>query len=442
MPASFPHMEKSVEAMHETTAAKASGIASRLSGRKWRAWRTAALALLAGVPLLAGSWYFGASVVPSAHSSVPAADKDLSRRGGGSFMPTASQWGALTVETVAPQTFRTIVTTDGRIAIDEDHTTPVFSPYAGRVMALHAKAGDKIEAGQPLFTIAASEMVQAQNDVVGAVAALNKANSAFRLAEINLTRARNLFEAKAGSQRDFQAAEDTRNATQADKAASEAALEAARNRLRLFGKSDQEIAVFQKEGRISPETVIKSPLSGTVVQRKVGPGQFVAGAQSEPVFVIGDLSTVWVVANVKETDAPVIRVGAPFEFRVLALPNQTFSATLNYISSSVDPATRRLAVRAEVPNPGGMLKPEMFAMVDVVTASAQSAPSIPRGALIYEGETAYVWSVSADKSVSKRAVKAGTASEGRVQVLAGIGNGDRIVTKGSLFIDRLAGTSE
>ena len=389
----------------------------------------------------AAVWQFSPVLIPSAHSSAPPA-KSVTRAVSGTFNPTPSQWSALTVETVTPQTFRTVVTTDGRIAIDEDHTTPVFSPYAGRVLALHVRAGDHIEAGQPLFTIAATDMVQAQNDVVSAVAGLNKANSAFRLAEINLTRARNLYEMKAGSQRDFQAAEDTRNATTADKSAAEAALEAAKNRMRLLGKTDQEITVFQTEGRISSETVIKSPLSGTVVQRKVGPGQFVAGAQSDPVFVIGDLSNVWVVANVKETDAPAMRVGEPFEFRVLALPNKSFTATLSYISASVDPATRRLSVRAEVANPDGALKPEMFAMVDIVTSSAESAPSIPRGALIYEGEAAHVWAVGADQSVAKRSIKIGTASNDRMQVVAGIANGDRIVAKGSLFIDRLAGVSE
>lgn len=408
-----------------------------------RGWRAAAAgtAVAAAALVAGGAWWFGSSIVPQAHSSAPPI-KAAAGRTDGKLVPTTDQWAALTVENVKPDNFRNIITTDGRIAIDEDHTTPVFSPYAGRVIALHAKAGDRIEAGQPLFTIAATDMVQAQNDVVGAVATLNKANSALRLAEINLTRAKNLFDMKAGSQRDFQAAEDTRNATQADKAAAEAALEAARNRLRLLGKSDAEIAVFEKEGRITPETVIASPLSGTVVQRKMGPGQFVAGAQSDPVFVIGDLTRVWVVANVKETDAPAIRIGAPMEFHVLALPDRAFAGTVNFVASIVDPASRRLSVRAEVLNTDGLLKPEMFATVDVVTSDQRGAPSVPRGALVYEGDVPHVWTVGQDRSVSKRAIKIGAVATGRVQVVDGLANGDRIVSKGSLFIDRLAGTAE
>ncbi len=400
------------------------------------------MAALASTLVAVGLWNSGVEVFPDAHGRGEPTPKAASRALDGSFKPSASQWAALSVEQAEPHLFRTIVSTDGRIAIDEDNTTPVFSPYAGRVIALHAKAGDKIQAGQPLFTIAASDMVQAQNEVVSAIAGLNKATSALRLAEINLSRARNLFEAKAGSQREFQIAEDTRNATVADKSAAEAALEAAKNRLRLLGKTDQEIAVFQKEGRITPETVINSPLSGTVVQRKVGPGQYVAGAQSDPVFVIGDLSSVWVVANVKETDSPSIAVGMPIEFRVLALPGRTFKAKLNYISSIVDSSTRRLMVRAEIANPDGVFKPEMFAMVDIVTSGEQASPSIPRSALIYDGENAHIWAVRPDRAIFKQPVLVGNATSDRVQVLKGITNGDKLVAKGSLFIDRLAAASE
>ena len=380
-------------------------------------------------------------IIPDAHSSAPQVKK-ASRSADGRFWPTQSQWAGLTVDAVNSTTFSTVVATDGRIAIDEDNTTPIFSPYAGRVLSLRVKAGDRIEVGQPLFSIAATDMVQAQNDVVSSVAAVNKTASALRLAEINLTRARNLFEVKAGSQREFQAAEDARNAAVADKSAAEAALEAARNRLRLLGKTDAEIETFQKEGRISPETVIPSPISGTVVQRKVGPGQFVGGAQSDPVFVIGDLSSVWVVANVKETDAPAMKLGAPIEFRVMALPDRTFTANISYIAASVDPNTRRLTVRANVPNAEGTLKPEMFAMVELTTRKAHDAPSVPRSAIVYDGENAHVWLVGEDQSVIKRRVKVGSATGDRVQVLEGISTGDRVVARGTLFLDRTADSSQ
>lgn len=406
--------------------------------------RIGRLILLAAAVAVGGSaaWHLGSDMRSQAHVQPDQVVKAASRNADGYFTPSADQWAALTIEAVTPQTFRAVVSTDGRIAIDEERTTPVFSPYAGRVVALHARPGERIEAGQPLFTIAASDMVQSQNDLMAAVAAYNKASSAVRLAEVNYTRTRNLYEIKAGSQREFQAAEDQRNAAVADRSAAEAAREAVRNKLRLLGKSDEEILAFEREGRISAETVIKSPLSGTVVQRKVGPGQFVAGATSDAVFVIGDLSTVWVVANVKETDAPSVALGQPIEFRVLAFPGKTFEARLDYISAAVDTSTRRLLVRASIPNPEGMLKPEMFAMVDIVTSNAKDAASISRGAVIYDGEAAHVWAIAESGTVARRRIKVGAASGDRVQVLRGLEVGDRIVAKGSLFIDRLAASAE
>lgn len=428
------------EAPHDSASRSvATGAAGRRRTR-WLGLGGVAIAALAATGY--GLWSGNLVVFPQALSRVEPAEGKAKRAGSGFFNPSAEQWATLTVETVTPQVFRSIVSTDGRIAIDEDHTTPVFSPYAGRVVALHAKPGDRVEAGQPLFAIAASDMVQSQNELMSAVAAVNKASSALRLAEINHTRARNLYDIKAASQRELQAAEDARNATMADKSSAQAALEAARNRLRLLGKSDEEVASFEKDGRITPETVIKAPLAGTVVQRKVGPGQFVAAASSDPVFVIGDLSTVWVVANVKETDAPAIALDQPVEARIMAFPGKSFPARLTYLSSSVDPGTRRLMVRAEIANADGALKPEMFAMVDIVTGSERAAPSISRSAVIYDGEAAHVWAVGSNQSVVKRPIKVGTASADRVQVLKGVENGDKIIAKGSLFVDRLASSAD
>ena len=182
-----------------------------------------------------------------------------------------------------------------------------------------------------------------------------------------------------------------------------------------------------------------SPLSGTVVQRKVGPGQFVAGASNDPVFVIGDLSTVWLIANIRESDASKISLGQAIEFTILALPDKVFATKINYIAASVNPDTHRLQVRGEIVNPDGQLRPEMFANVAIVTSSErQMSPSVPRNAVIYEGENARVWVVRSDKAIEARAIKPGILAGGFVQVIAGLQAGEKIVARGSLFIDRLA----
>ena len=200
--------------------------------------------------------------------------------------------------------------TEGKIAVDEDRSTPVFSPYAGRVTKLLARPGDSVTKGQPLFVIEAADNVQAQNDFIAAMTALNKARSALDLAEMQDKRARDLFEGKAVPLKDYQQTQATLIQAQNDLRSSQTALEAARNKLRdPRALDDEAIDAFQEKGRINPETTIFSPIAGTVVQRKIGPGQYVNAGASDPVFVIGDLSTVWLTAFVRETDAAAVAVG-------------------------------------------------------------------------------------------------------------------------------------
>src|SRR6516162_1242470 len=223
----------------------------------------------------------------------------------GVFYPTAEQWATLTVEPVQQRVFQSERVTEGKIAVDEDRSTPIFSPYAGRVLKLFVKPGDIVTVGQPLSTVQATDMVQAQNDFISAATALNKARSALNLAQIIDKRQRLLYEGKAVPLKEVQNARAALDAAENDVRSSEVALEAARNRLRILGKTDQEITDFQEKGTIDPATLITAP----IVQRKVGPGQFVGSGSTDPVFIIGDLSTVWVVAFIRETEAPLVHVG-------------------------------------------------------------------------------------------------------------------------------------
>ncbi len=353
------------------------------------------------------------------------------------FRPTEAQWASLTIEECTPRTFRSVLATDGKIAIDEDNATPVFSPYAGRVVRLFAKAGDRIEQGRPLFAVEAADMVQGQNDFLNALTGLNKAKATQRMTDVAFKRHKELVQFNAVAKRDLEQAEAANVNAENDTSSAEAVLQAARNRLRILGKSDAEIDSFEKDGRISAETLIVAPLTGTVVLRKVGPGQFVGNGSSDPVFVVGDLARVWLVANVRESDATSVAVGQPVEFSILAAPDRVFKATVVYIAPSVNPDTRRLQVRAEVPNPEGILRPEMFANVAIVTGAATS-PSLPRHALIYEGDAARVWVAGQDHSLELRQIGTGLTNGGYVQVLAGLRAGESVVTQGGLFVDRLA----
>src|SRR6476620_7347550 len=213
-----------------------------------------------------------------------------SRKGGTRYTPTPAEWARLSIQPVIEKPFRAEHVTEGKIAIDEDRSTPVFSPYAGRVTKLLVRPGDAVTKGQPLFTIEAADTVQAQNDYITAMTAMNKARSALGLAEIQNKRASDLFEGKAVPLKDFQQAQANLIQAQNDLRSSQTALEASRNKLKIFGLTDDDIASFQDKGRINPETTIFAPIAGTVVQRKIGPGQYVNAGASDPVYVIGDLS--------------------------------------------------------------------------------------------------------------------------------------------------------
>jgi cobalt-zinc-cadmium efflux system membrane fusion protein len=398
------------------------------------------LAIGGALLVLVGAAIYGLAHLGGAtqgHSEV----SSQSRKGLQRYTPTPAEWASLTIQPVTERAFRAEHVTEGKIAVDEDRSTPVFSPYAGRVTKLLARPGDSVTQGQPLFVIEAADTVQAQNDFITAMTGLNKARSALDLAQLQHRRAKDLFEGKAVPLKDFQQAEATLIQAQNDLRSTETALEAARNKLRILGLTDEAITAFQEKGRINPETTILAPIAGTVVQRKIGPGQYVNSGASDPVFVIGDLSTVWLTGFVRETEASAVSVGQELTFNLLALPGRTLTGRINYVAAAIDPATRRLMVRATVDNAGGQLKPEMFATVTIYAPGEQPSVGVPKQALIYEGDQVRVWVAHEDKSIELRQIKTGLTNGDLVEVHGNLRPGEQIVTKGSLFIDRAASGS-
>lgn len=404
--------------------------------------------LFAGILLLSCAWLAVAST-----TRAPGGDKidqtgtaTKGQQDGAAYRPTPKQWASLGISPVAEVVFRTEHMTEGKIAVDEDRATLVFSPYSGRVIKLLAKPGDAIKAGQPLFVVEAPDMVQAQNDFINSISALNKARSALDLARIVEQQNKTLFEGKAGSLRDLQQSQASTRAAENDVRASQTTVEVSKNRLRILGMTDEEITKFSETGAVSPHMTIYSPLAGTVIQRKVGPGQYINtssqnASASDPTFVIGDLSTVWLVAYVRETEAPNVRIGQAVQFKVLAYPQRTFSANISYVATSLDTGTRRLLVRATIDNSQHLLRPEMFANVNIVTTEGDSSLGVPREAIVYDGKSTHVWIARSDQSVERREVKTGLSNGQMVEVLDGLRHGESVISKGTLFVDRAAAGS-
>lgn len=360
------------------------------------------------------------------------------RSSDGTFRPTQSQWDALTVAPVEEHVFRERFVTDGKIAVDEDKSTPVYSPYSGRVTKLNVKPGDVVKAGDLLFSLDATDTIQGQNDFIASMNAAEKAKSQFNLAQIVEARQRSLYEGKAAPLKDWQQSQADLSSAMNDLKSADTSFRAAYSKLLILGKTEAEIAALQYNGKISAETPIFSPIAGTVVQRRVGPGQYLNSGSSDSAYVIGDLSTVWLVANVREADSSKVAVGQELKFKTVAFGDQIFSGRVDYVSSSVDPVTRRLSIRATIDNKNLKLKPEMFASVSVYTSDERPSLAIPRAAVLYDGESARVWSVTEGGTVAVRAVTLGRVQENLIQVLSGLSRSEKIVVRGSLFIDRVA----
>jgi len=145
------------------------------------------------------------------------------------------------------------------------------------------------------------------------------------------------------------------------------------------------------------------------------------------------------VAFIRETEAPMVHVGQAIYFTVLAYPDRSFPANISYVAAAFDPTVRRLLVRATVNNSAGLLKPEMFASVKILTGEGDKAAAVPRDALIYEGDATRVWAVrDDDKAIELRRIRVGLTNGKMVEVREGLAPKDRVITKGSLFIDRVA----
>jgi membrane fusion protein, heavy metal efflux system len=354
----------------------------------------------------------------------------------------AAQLQELKVVSVQAVRFRVDKNATGRIAFNEDRTTPIFSPYTGRITRLLAGPGDEVRHGTPLFEIDTPDLVQAESDLINAHAAEIKARNQLELARRAAARQQELYEHRAVALKDLEQAQSDLRNTESDLRAAEGIHAGARDRLRVFGKSDADIATIEEQRRIDRLTLVRSPITGTITTRKVGPGQYVKPDSADPLFTIADLSTMWLLANVYETDIPHVQAGQLVEVRVPAYPEDVFRARITYIAASADPTTHRIPVRAEVANQGRKLKPEMFANFRITTNESLDGTAVPIGAVIREGETPTVWIAAGPRQFRRRTVQLGLEQDGLVQVIAGLRPGEQVVADGAVFLSNAGRTAK
>jgi cobalt-zinc-cadmium efflux system membrane fusion protein len=356
-------------------------------------------------------------VAPMVRESLSAQPvSDIPRLVPGGFRPDSDQWKNIMMGTVTRRTFPGLVSADATVATNGDASTPVFSPFTGQIAEIAVHAGDKVRKGDLLMTVAATEALQSESDLISATGNLRAAQITARNADENEKRQHALY-------------------------ADNAALVAARGKLHALGFAEQQIHALESArgpGQISSVANVLAPVSGTVVQRLVGPGQFVQAGATNPVFAIGNFERLWLVGSVREEDAPQIKVGQAVAVTVSALPGRTFRAALSWVAPAIDPDTHRLQVRAEVANSDGILKPEMFANMLIHVGGDRVSPAVPEIALIHEGDKAHVWVSVGGESLLLRTVKPGRLQDGFMEVLSGLAPGERVALGGSIFLDSTA----
>jgi len=349
---------------------------------------------------------------------------------------TPDQMHQLGIVKVELYSFRPLKPAIGQIAFNEDASTVVLTPFSGRVTRLIGKLGDEVKRGEALFEIDSPEVVQAQTDLIAAVHGLEKARAQLALAKRVLDRQSSLLADKATSQREVDQARNDHAAAESDFRTAEGTLAAARNRLRVIvGRDEAEVQRVERERVVNPLITVNAPIDGTVIARKVGPGQYVRSDAGESLYSISNLSTMWLKANVPETDIPLVRVGQEIEVSVLALPYRVFKARITAIGAASDASTRRVVVRSEIPNPDGALRAEMFATFKITTGAGEPSPGVPVEAVIWDGEVAAVWVEQEPMVFRRRKVKIGMEQAGRLQVREGLKAGERVVARGAIFVD-------
>jgi membrane fusion protein, heavy metal efflux system len=334
---------------------------------------------------------------------------------------TAEQRNHIHFYTVASVRFHKAIDTTGTVDFDNDKSTSVISPMSGPVTRLMVSPGDLVHKGQALAAVASA-------DYAAAV-------SAYQKAVVTAANARRIADADKDLVRDKSVSQREADQAQSDAANAEADRDAAFQGLTALNIDEatiRDIRAGKPVGRV--EGLIRSPLAGTVVERLITPGQLLQ-AGTTASFTVADLSQVWVMAQVFESDLGAVGVG---DSAWVTTGSGTFSGTVTNITPQVDADTRSMKVRVTVANPAGRLKRQMYVHVQIQARQESTGLLIPVSAVLRDDENLpFVYVAQAGGSFARRHVTLGARIGDRNQVTEGMRAGDRIVVDGGLFVQFL-----
>ncbi len=312
----------------------------------------------------------------------------------------------------------------GSIDFDGDLAVEVFPDYQGTIIETLVELGAEVRKDQPLYTIRSPDLIQAESTLIAAAAA-------FELTSKELARAKDLNGTNGVSVRELEQATS-------DEQTAEGALKAARDAVRVFGKTDAEIDQMIASRRIDPALVVRSPISGRITAKNAQPGFLVQPGNLPAPYSVADVSLKWMLANVVESQIPLFHLGQPVQVNVLAYPNKEFKGKVSKIYETVDPNTHRVTVRSEIADPKDELRPGMLANFVIQVQKPVESIAVPANGVVRESDgTMTVWVTTDRHHFVQRSVKTGLRKDGQVQILSGLQRGEQVVTDGAIFLSSM-----
>ncbi len=336
-----------------------------------------------------------------------------------SHLPATLETQILTAQvTVGPS--HPVLSLAGKVSYGEDRYSKVSSALVGRVQKIHGQLGNFVKVGELLVTIESPEIASAYSEFIKEHSDLSYAQRSYGLAK-------DLYEIKALPQKDLKQAEN-------DFVKAKAEFRRAREKLLALQVSKEELDKPIADQTITSTYQIRSPLSGTIVDRAVTPGQSVSGDPNQVLFTVADLNTVQVIADVYDRDLGLVKIKQQATVTVEAYPETAFPATISAIGDVVDQTTRTIKIRAVVVNSDRKLKPGMFARLNVKLSESLPYPLIPQEAVLEIDGNMYVYVADRTNHYIKRPIKTGFPSSGHMSVLQGLEAGETIVVKGAVLL--------
>jgi len=394
--------------------------ASRVSKRSVAAVATVVIIVTAAAVFLSGRGQSSTEAAAPGNTSISNSSQSTP-----AVELSPSQLNSIKIEAVGSFRFDVEKEAVGNISYADDLSVDVFPPYQGTIIKALVELGTPVQKDQPLYTIKSPDLIQAESTLIGAAAT-------YELTTKELVRAKDLYTTNVGvPQKELEQAIS-------DQQTAEGALKAARDAVRVFGKTDAEIDQMIASRKIDPALVVRSPIAGKVTAFNAPAGLLVQPGSGTAPYSVANVTVKWMLANVPEGESASYHVGQPVEVKVMAYPDRVFKGKVSKIYEAVDPNTHRVTIRSEIADSRNELRPGMLANFVIRVDGPVLATAIPANGVVREPDgTMVAWVTTDHRHFAQKTIKTGLRQNGRVQILDGVQQGEFVVSDGAVFLSNM-----